>query len=43
MLIADLLCCLLEPYLNFKTPPTIVALFTVGKLGANSEVSVNAR
>ena len=40
MLITDLFCGLLEPYLK---PLTTVALFTVSKLDANLAVSVNAR
>ena len=43
MLIADLFCGLLEPYLKFKTPLTTVAFITVGEFGANSAVNINAR
>ena len=42
-LIAVLFCGLLEPYLKFRTPLTTVAFIYSCELGANSDVSVNAR
>ena len=43
MLIADLFCGLLEPYLKFKTPLTTVVFIHSHELGANLAVSVNTR